>query len=176
MAGLYMRELIMRADSRRILVVAPGSLVEPWRDEMFEKFGLEFCVYSKDMDAATASGNPFADTDYLIVRLDQICRDEVSDTSEGKEPTPTRSKLLEAGWDMVIFDEAHKLAAHFFGSKLGKTARFRFAGRLGAHTRHLLLMTKWVRPSSWLLLAKVPLALLFNREISTKLITQTIAR
>ena len=32
MAGLYIRELIMRADSRRILVVAPGSLVEQWRD------------------------------------------------------------------------------------------------------------------------------------------------
>ena len=56
MAGLYMRELIMRADSRRILVVAPGSLVEQWRDEMFEKFGLEFRVYSKDLDTATATG------------------------------------------------------------------------------------------------------------------------
>jgi hypothetical protein len=41
MAGLYIRELIMRADARRILIVAPGSLVEQWRDELFEKFGLE---------------------------------------------------------------------------------------------------------------------------------------
>jgi len=39
MAGLYIRELIMRADARRIVVVAPGSLVEQWRDELFEKFG-----------------------------------------------------------------------------------------------------------------------------------------
>ncbi len=36
MAGLYIRELIMRADSRRILIVAPGSLVEQWREELFE--------------------------------------------------------------------------------------------------------------------------------------------
>jgi len=43
-AGLYVRELIMRADSRPILVVAPGSLVEQWRDELFEKFGLQFHV------------------------------------------------------------------------------------------------------------------------------------
>ncbi len=42
MAGLYIRELVMRADARRILIVAPGSLVEQWRDELFEKFGLEF--------------------------------------------------------------------------------------------------------------------------------------
>jgi SNF2 family DNA or RNA helicase len=40
MAGLYIRELIMRADSHRIVVVAPGSLVEQWRDELYEKFGL----------------------------------------------------------------------------------------------------------------------------------------
>ena len=45
MAGLYIRELIMRADARRILIVAPGSLVEQWREEMFEKFGLEFRVH-----------------------------------------------------------------------------------------------------------------------------------
>ncbi|MDB5334579.1 MAG: helicase domain protein [Planctomycetaceae bacterium] len=141
MAGLYIRELIMRADSRRVLVVAPGSLVEQWRDEMFEKFGLEFRVYSKDLDAATPSGNPFEDTDHLIVRLDQLSRDEVGEGSEEKKPGPLQSKLLAAGWDLVIFDEAHKLAAHYFGSKLDKTARFRFAERLGASTRHLLLMT-----------------------------------
>jgi hypothetical protein len=67
MAGLYIRELIMRADARRILIVAPGSLVEQWREEMFEKFGLEFRVFTKDLEAATPSGNPFEDIDHLIV-------------------------------------------------------------------------------------------------------------
>ena len=42
MAGLYIRDLLMRADARRIRIVAPGSLVEQWRDELYEKFGLEF--------------------------------------------------------------------------------------------------------------------------------------
>src|SRR6266511_3206858 len=46
MAGLYVRELLMRADARRILIVAPGGLVEQWRDELFEKFGLEFGRFS----------------------------------------------------------------------------------------------------------------------------------
>ncbi|MER8836795.1 hypothetical protein [Mesorhizobium sp. M0909] len=50
-------------------------------------------------------------------------------------------KLCAAGWDLVVFDEAHKLAAHFFGSKLEKTGRFKLAEQLGAQTRHLLLMT-----------------------------------
>jgi len=141
MAGLYIRELIMRADSRRILVVAPGSLVEQWRDELYEKFGLQFRVFTKDLESATPTGNPFEDIDHLIVRLDQLSRDEVGEGSEEKKPGPLQSKILDAGWDLVIFDEAHKLAGHFYGSKLTKTARFRFAERLGARTRHLLLMS-----------------------------------
>src|SRR5271166_6349514 len=130
MAGLYIRELIMRADARRILIVAPGSLVEQWRDELFEKFGLQFNVFSSALEAATPTGNPFEDLDHLIVRLDQMTRNE-----------EIQQKLLATTWDLVIFDEAHKLAAHFFGSKLEKTGRFILAEKLGARTRHLLLMT-----------------------------------
>ena len=130
MAGLYIRELIMRADSRRILVVAPGSLVEQWRDELFEKFGLQFNVFSSALEAATPTGNPFEDIDHLIVRLDQMARNE-----------ELQAKLLATSWDLVIFDEAHKLAAHFFGSKLEKTGRFVLAEQLGARARHLLLLT-----------------------------------
>jgi SNF2 family DNA or RNA helicase len=141
MAGLYIRELIMRADARRILIVSPGSLVEQWRDELFEKFGLEFRVYSSDLDAASAGGNPFDAHPQLVVRLDQLSRDEEQTDAEGRRPGPLQSKLLEAGWDLVVFDEAHKLSAHFFGNKLEKTSRFRFAERIGRHTRHLLLMT-----------------------------------
>ncbi len=130
MAGLYMRELIMRADARRILVVAPGSLVEQWRDELFEKFGLEFKIYSTSLEQASPNGNPFDSYHLLIVRLDQLSRNE-----------DLQEKLCAAGWDLAVFDEAHKLAAHYFGSKLEKTARFRFAEKLGSHVRHLLLMT-----------------------------------
>lgn len=130
MAGLYIRELLMRADARRVLIVAPGSLVVQWRDELYEKFGLEFRVFSKELEAASPSGNPFEDHDHLIVRLDQMARNE-----------EVQHKLCQAGWDLVVFDEAHKLSAHFFGSKLETTSRYRLAEHLGQHTRHLLLMT-----------------------------------
>lgn len=130
MAGLYIRELIMRADSRRILVVAPGSLVEQWRDELFEKFGLKFSVFSAALESVTPSGNPFEDHDHLIVRLDQMARNE-----------DLQEKLLASSWDLVVFDEAHKLGAHYFGSELKKTGRFELAEKLGARTRHLLLMS-----------------------------------
>ena len=130
MAGLYIRELIMRADARRVLIVAPGSLVEQWRDELFEKFGLEFRIFSKELEAASPSGNPFEDHDHLIVRLDQMSRNEES-----------QDKLCLASWDLVVFDEAHKLTAHFYGKEVKRTKRFNFAEKIGQHTRHLLLMT-----------------------------------
>lgn len=130
MAGLYIRELLMRADARRVLIVAPGSLVEQWRDELYEKFGLEFRVFSKELELSSPSGNPFEDHDHLIVRLDQMSRNEES-----------QEKLCLASWDLVVFDEAHKLSAHFFGREMKRTKRFNFAEKLGQHTRHLLLMT-----------------------------------
>lgn len=130
MAGLYIRELLMRADSRRILIVAPGSLVEQWRDELFEKFGLEFRVYSGELELASPNANAFEEHHQLIVRLDQMSRNE-----------ELQERLCLAGWDLVVFDEAHKLSAHFAGQKLAKTQRFTLAEKLGARSRHLLLMT-----------------------------------
>src|SRR5262245_56540610 len=123
MAGLYIRELVLRVDARRVLVVAPGSLVDQWRDELYEKFGLDFPAYSPDLERASPGGNPFEHHHQLIVRLDQMARNE-----------DLQVKLCAAGWDLVVFDEAHKLAAHFFGSKLETTARYRFAERLGRDT------------------------------------------
>jgi len=42
MAGLYIKELILREDVKRCLVVAPGGLVDQWQDELYLKFGLAF--------------------------------------------------------------------------------------------------------------------------------------
>ena len=130
MAGLYIRELIMRADGNRVLIVAPGSLVEQWRDELFEKFGLEFRVFSRELEMATPGGNVFDGVDHLIVRLDQLSRNE-----------ELMEKACAIPWDLVVFDEAHKLSAQFYGTKIHRTKRFMLAERLGAVTRHLLLMT-----------------------------------
>jgi superfamily II DNA or RNA helicase len=145
MAGLYMSELLLRADARRVLVVAPGSLVEQWREELWEKFGLRFTVFSRDNETTTGTGNFFADNNLIIARLDQLARDEVVQegvaTDEIRQPGPLQTKAIEAGWDLVVFDEAHKLAAHADGEKISRTGRFRFAERIGAKTRHLLLMT-----------------------------------
>lgn len=130
MAGLLIRELIMRADARRILIVSPGSLSEQWYDEMSSKFGLQFDLFDRSMLNLSHSGNPFDDHDLLIARLDQLAR--ARDLQE---------KLELSSWDMVIVDEAHKMSASFFGNRINETQRFKLGKMLGKRTRHLLLMT-----------------------------------
>jgi len=76
MAGLLIKELIARSDLERCLVVAPGSLVEQWQDELGEKFNLEFDILTRDMIETSRSGNPFNDHNRLIVRLDVLARNE----------------------------------------------------------------------------------------------------
>ena len=49
MAGLLIKELMVRGDLERCLIVAPGSLVEQWQDELGEKFKTEFDIYSSEM-------------------------------------------------------------------------------------------------------------------------------
>src|SRR3954447_6516026 len=110
MAGLYIRELIMRADAARILIVAPGSLVNQWQDELFEKFGLNFTLFSREHVEQSLSGNPFNETDFLIARVDQLSRSE-----------DLQERLKSSQWDFIVVDEAHKLSANYYGTKINKT-------------------------------------------------------
>ncbi len=130
MAGLLIRELLMRADAKRILIVSPGSLTEQWQDELLEKFGVLFEIFSREKQEQCASGNYFDEQNQLICRLDQLSRNE-----------EYQEKLKNTDWDLIIVDEAHKLSANFYGSKINKTKRFLLGELLGSITRHFLLMT-----------------------------------
>ena len=130
MAGLLIRELIMRGDAKRILIVSPGSLTEQWQDELLEKFGVTFEIFSREKQEQCASGNFFEESDQLICRLDQLSRSE-----------EFQEKLKNTEWDLIIVDEAHKLSANYFGTKINKTKRFQLGELLGSITRHFLLMT-----------------------------------
>ena len=70
------KELLIRGDLERRLVVAPGGLVEQWQDEMAEKFGMALDILSRDQIEASLSGNRFAERNRLIVRLDMTVRSD----------------------------------------------------------------------------------------------------
>ncbi|MFZ2880623.1 MAG: DEAD/DEAH box helicase, partial [Phototrophicaceae bacterium] len=130
MAGLLIRELIVRGDVRRCLICAPGSLTEQWQDELWTKFQLEFTIITREKVETSLSGNPFAESDQIIVRLDQVSRSD-----------DLQARLQQTDWDLVVCDEAHKMSASFFGSDLKETKRYKLGRLLGELTRHFLLMT-----------------------------------
>src|SRR6266576_3084751 len=76
LAGLLIKELIVRGDLKRCMIVSPGSLVEQWQDELALKLGLEFEIITRDSIEASRSGNPFAEKNLVIARLDQLSRSE----------------------------------------------------------------------------------------------------
>lgn len=129
MAGLLIKELLLRGDATNVLVVSPGSLVDQWDDEMREKFGLEFEILTRDK--IVHDNNPFARGGLWLARLDMLARN-----SEG-----ILDKVCHRDWDLVIFDEAHKMSASVFGSEVKKTKRYQMAERIGKQTRNLLMMT-----------------------------------
>jgi superfamily II DNA or RNA helicase len=131
MAGLLIKELIIRGDLERCLIVAPGSLVEQWQDELKEKFGLDFRIVTRGEIEASLTGNPFIDHGRLIMRLDMTARSE-----------ELKAKLEAApDFDLIICDEAHRMSASYFGGEVKETQRHRLGKLLGANTRNFLLMT-----------------------------------
>jgi len=130
MAGLYIKELLLRGDLQRCLVVAPGGLVAQWQDELAEKFGLEFSILTKELIEASRTGDPFAERPLMLARLDHLSRNE--DLAE---------RLGASEWDLVVVDEAHRMAAHYYGQEVKETKRYRLGKILGSVSRHFLLMT-----------------------------------
>ncbi len=134
MAGLYIKELLLRGDLARCLIVAPGGLVDQWAEELKSKFGLDFRLLDRGLVNATIASGPddtvFARHPLLIARMDQLSRSE-----------ELTAQLEVSDWDLVVVDEAHRMSAHYFSGELQTTKRYELGRLLGRVTRHLLLMT-----------------------------------
>ncbi|GHJ30006.1 hypothetical protein TPA0910_44390 [Streptomyces hygroscopicus subsp. sporocinereus] len=103
MAGLYIKELALRGDLERCLIVTPGGLVEQWQDELLEKFGLDFTLLTRQLTDATIDGNVFDRHPRLIARMDALARSE-----------DLQRLLGESGWDLVGLGQVHSPVACLF--------------------------------------------------------------
>lgn len=130
MAGLLIKELMVRGDVQRCLVVAPGNLVDQWQDELYQRFQLPFEILTNDRIEAARTGNALSEMPLVIARLDKLARDE-----------GLHAKLSDTDWDLIICDEAHKMSASFFSGDIKETKRYKLGKLLSSITRHFLLMT-----------------------------------
>ena len=128
MTGLYVREMLFRRRIRRVLIVPPAGLVGNWERELRTLFRLHFRIVSgRDV---RSDSNPFAgkESEQVIVSLDTLVTERVFKALRSPDVEP---------YDVVIFDEAHKLSASRTEHRVTKTRRYELAEALaGAATDH----------------------------------------
>ena len=132
MAGLVIKELKRRQDVRRVLVVVPAGLTTQWRRELLTKFGEDFAIVDRDYmnRERLDSLDVWRETDLVITSIAFARQKEMRRALEGVE------------WDMVVVDEAHRMAAYLRpGGSVRKTDAYRLGEILSRRATHFLLMT-----------------------------------
>src|SRR5437867_4933804 len=127
MAGLLLKELKIRGLVKRTLIVAPANLCFQWQRELKEKFRESFEVVRSDVLRANYGQNPWQEKNQVITSISWVSR--IVDAKES---------LLRSRCDLVIVDEAHKMAAY---SADKKTLDYKLGEALSTMTDHYLLMT-----------------------------------
>ena len=131
-AGLVLKELRARDLATRILVITPASLTRQWQSELRTKFNDDYEIMDGTAAAHLGRGsrNPFQAYDRIICSL----------------PFATQPKrveqILEADWDVVVFDEAHRVRRT--GASPGSrrvTEAYRLADELRDQVHGLLLLS-----------------------------------
>jgi SNF2 family DNA or RNA helicase len=129
MAGLVIKELKLRGLAKRILIVVPGHLKDQWRRELKEKFSETFRIIDRHAIDSHYGENVWEKESQVITSIDFAKQKEIL------------ASLQSLHWDLVIIDEAHKMAAYRYGDKLKKTARYRLGEVLSKTSEHLLTLT-----------------------------------
>ncbi|MFA7692406.1 MAG: helicase-related protein [Candidatus Hydrogenedentales bacterium] len=130
MTGLLLKELIVRGDLKRCLIVCPGNLEEQWQDELFRKFNLRFELLTPERIESAVTGNAFNEIHFCIARMDRLAWND-----------KIQEKLRVTDWDLIVCDEAHKMSARVWGGEIHYSQRFSLGRLLSSLTRHFLLLT-----------------------------------
>ena len=128
MAGLVIKEMKMRNEVRRVLIVVPGQLKEQWRWELRDKLDEDFTVVDRSYFGAS-EGMGAWDGGQLITSIDFAKQDDVM------------GSMRDIRFDLIIVDEAHKMSAYSYGSSTAKTKRYKLGEMLSAMSRHILFLT-----------------------------------
>jgi superfamily II DNA or RNA helicase len=131
MAGLLIKELLFRGVISKVLIITPGGLTKQWQeDEMRAKFGLEFDLVNRASFEAKPGQFSRQDEGLFVTSIDFISRHE-----------GCLNAARETQWDMIIVDEAHKLSAFEYGTKIDRSNRYQAIEALAPRTDHLLFLT-----------------------------------
>src|SRR5436305_1771593 len=130
-AGMIWQALAQRGQAKRTLIITPAGLTTQWQEELQDKFGTTFEIFGRDFLAV----NPrvWAYKAAAIASIDRL-----------KRPEHKRILLENRKWDLIIFDEAHRLSAVDYASgKVDKTQNYRLAEEVSnkQYSEAMLLLT-----------------------------------
>ncbi len=143
-AGLVVQELLLRHRARTALVVCPAALQLQWRDEMRDKFGLEFRIVDRELlgrlrRSRGVGANPFAHFPRLIVSIDWL-KGELG-MRLLREVLPPRPEIPRR-YDVLIVDEVHNCAPAGAGGRWARdTLRTQAIRTLAPHCEHRLFLS-----------------------------------
>jgi superfamily II DNA or RNA helicase len=144
-AGLVCQELILRHRVRRALIVCPSSIQIQWRDQMQEKFGLEFRIVDADLmrELRRERGlrvNPWTHFPRLITSIDFLKRETPLRLFQDTLPA-TGQPTYPRRYDLLIVDEAHNVAPSGAGRYATDSLRTQAIRILAPHFEHKLFVT-----------------------------------
>lgn len=127
--GMLITALKYREQAKRILLVTPAGLTKQWKDELYYKFSFEdFVIFGDDFNITEA--RQWKMYDHVIASIDRLKNEE------------TLEQLVSSGyWDLIIFDEAHRLTRTQMGNKYSMSGRYHLARKLRRLTDSLILLS-----------------------------------
>ncbi|MGA5766540.1 DISARM system SNF2-like helicase DrmD [Streptomyces pseudogriseolus] len=142
-AGLVMQELMLRHRARSMLIVCPAGLTLQWRDEMRDKFGLDFRIVDTKLlrelrRSAGLYANPWTHHPRLIVSVDWLKRERpMRMLREILPPVPEYPRAF----DLLVVDEVHTCAPSGTGRYAVDSQRTRAVKLLAPHCEHRLFLS-----------------------------------
>jgi SNF2 family DNA or RNA helicase len=127
--GMLIAALKQRGSLKRVLLITPAGLTKQWQEELQHKFKLgDFQIYGEDFQVNEL--RHWKMYDCVIASIDRL-----------KDSRHLKSIKQSGDWDMIIFDEAHKLSRRQYGQNLDSSQRFKLAASLRSQTDSLILLS-----------------------------------
>jgi len=142
-AGLILNELVARGRLRRILIICPAALQIQWRDEMAEKFFLDFTIVDRNRHFQLqkefgVDSNPWIAYPRIITSMDYLRQQDVLAGFLGATSAFFNENDSTLPWDMLIVDEAHNVSSQYRGHE---TDRLKMMRQITPHFEHRLFLT-----------------------------------
>jgi ATP-dependent helicase HepA len=129
-AGMILSRQLAAGRANRVLLLLPETLVYQWFVELLRRFNLSFSIFDEErceaIEQASDGRNPFEDEQLVIADFAFL------------ESAPKRARqLVEAGWDLIVVDEAH----HLEWTPEGASPRYTLVEELAVATPGVILLT-----------------------------------